>query len=183
MSRIYLPNASQFDVMNENLAKIANAITSGNDISTWAGIQKAVRIGVAPDLFPVGSQLSVNHKVYGTHMYDVVAHNHYKSAHDKNAHTMTLMCHDVLNKLQFDAPEALYYAKDGLAAGTYHFTLNSTYSSWAAGTYQFTLTNLFVTIHFIKNGFLSYLEICHSKISNKENSLDWENVYITVAVI
>ena len=42
---------------------------------------------------------------------------------------------------------------------------------------------LFVTIHFIKNGFLSYLEICHSKISNKENSLDWENVYITAAIV
>lgn len=141
MSKLYLPNASQFDLMNENLAKIANAIGSDIDISTWAGIQKAVRVGIAPDLMPVGTQLSVNHSVYGEMLYDVVAHNHFKSAHDKNAHTMTLMCHDNLATLvPFDAPEAFYYANTALSAGTYNFTLSSTYSSWEAGTYQFTLS-------------------------------------------
>ena len=96
MSKIYLPHAEQFDLMNENLSKIANALAMDMDISTWAGIQKAVRVGVAPDLIPVGTQLAVDHSVYGTHLYDVVAHNYFKSAHDKNAHTMTLMCHDAL---------------------------------------------------------------------------------------
>lgn len=143
MSKIYLPNASQFDLMNENLAKIANAIASDIDTSTWAGIQKAVRAGVAPDLFPIGTQLPVNHggKQY---MYDVVAHDYFKSAHDKNAHTMTLMCHDVMDKLQFDAREAFYCFEDEegaeLGEGTYNFTLANTYGSWEKGTYQFTLT-------------------------------------------
>lgn len=45
------------------------------------------------------------------------------------------------------------------------------------------LVLLFIAIHLIKNGFLSYLEIDHSKISNKENSLDWENVYITLTTV
>lgn len=146
MSKIYLPNASQFDLMNENLAKIANAIASDIDTSTWAGIQKAVRAGVAPDLFPVGTQLSVKHTVYGEHMYDVVAHNYFKSAHDKNAHTMTLMCHDALTGLEYDAREAFYCFEDEegaeLGAGTYNFTLANTYGSWAGGTtYKFTLTS------------------------------------------
>lgn len=140
MSKIYLPHAEQFDLMNENLAKIANALASDIDLSTWAGIQKAVRVGVAPDLIPVGTQLSVNHSVYGEKLYDVVAHNHYKSAHDENAHTMTLMSHDILATVQFDSPEAFYYADVELPAGTYNFTLTTTYSSWVAGTYQFTLT-------------------------------------------
>ena len=36
--------------------------------------------------------------------------------------------------MQFDAPEAFYYAENGLAAGTYHFTIDST-------DYQFTLAS------------------------------------------
>lgn len=141
MGKIYLPHSEQFDLMNENLAKIANALASNIDLSTWAGIQKAVRVGVAPSLIPVGTQLKVSHSVYGDMMYDVVAHNHFKSAHDKNAHTMTLMCHDVLEKVQFDGREAFYYADHDISAGTYNFTLPEQYGSWAAGTYQFTLTS------------------------------------------
>ena len=141
MSKIYLPHSEQFDLMNENLAKIANALASDIDLSTWAGIQKAVRVGVAPNLIPVGTQLAVDHSVYGTHLYDVVAHNHFKSAHDENAHTMTLMCHDTIAYLPFDSKEAFYYADKELPAGTYNFTLATAYESWAAGTYQFTLTN------------------------------------------
>lgn len=141
MEKIYLPRADQFDLMNENLAKIANALCSNLDLTSWSGIQKAVRIGVAPDLIPVGTQLAVNHSVYGTHLYDVVAHNHFKSAHDKNAHTMTLMCHDNLEGVQFDSSEAFYHADAELPAGTYNFTIESAYSSWSAGTYQFTLLN------------------------------------------
>lgn len=45
------------------------------------------------------------------------------------------------------------------------------------------LVLLFIAIYLIKNGFLSYLEIDHSKISNKENSLDWENVYISLTTV
>lgn len=141
MSRIYLPRAEQLDLMNENLAKIANALASNIDLSTWAGIQKAVRVGVAPDLIPVGTQLTVRHSVYGEKLYDVVAHNHFKSAHDENAHTMTLMCHDTIAYLPFDSKEAFYYVDKELPAGTYNFTLATAYESWAAGTYQFTLKN------------------------------------------
>lgn len=140
MSKIYLPHAAQFDEMNENLSKIANALSSDIDISTWAGIQKAVRIGVAPDLIPVGTQLLVTHSVFGDMLYDVVAHNYYKSAYDENAHTMTLMCHDQIGVVQFDSAEAFYYAESELPAGTYNVTLNEEYSSWLPGTYQFTLT-------------------------------------------
>ena len=140
MSKIYLPHAEQFDIIKEHLRTIANALSMDMDISTWEGIQKAVRVGVAPDLIPVGTQLTVNHSVYGDMLFDVVAHNHYKSAYDENAHTMTLMSHKVIEKVQYDSPEAFYYAEAELPAGTYNFTIATTLSSWAAGTYQFTLT-------------------------------------------
>ena len=140
MSRIYLPTSEQMDTMNANLAKIAAAVGSQVDISTWAGIQKAVRSGIAKDILPVGTQLAVNHSVYGTRLFDVVAHDYLKSVHDENAHTMTIQQHDLLPSTQFDASEAFYYAEAELPAGTYNFTLATAYSSWAEGTYQFTLT-------------------------------------------
>ena len=140
MSKLFLPTKEQMDVMNENLAKIAAAVGSQVDISTWEGIQKAVRSGIAKDILPVGSQLAVNHSVYGTRLFDVVAHDYLKSVHDENAHTMTIQQHDLLPSIQFDAIEAFYYAEAELPAGTYNFTLATAYSSWAEGTYQFTLT-------------------------------------------
>lgn len=141
MGKVYLPHAEQFDEMNETLARIANAISADIDVSTWSGIQRAVRVGIAPSIIPVGTQLIVKHAVYGDMLYDVVAHNHFKSEHDKNAHTMTLMCHGILpTSIQYDALEAFYYADVALPAGDYSFTLSSTYLSLAAGTYYFTLT-------------------------------------------
>lgn len=140
MSKLFLPTKEQMDVMNENLAKIAAAVGSQVDISTWEGIQKAVRSGIAKDILPVGSQLAVNHSVYGTRLFDVVAHDYLKSVHDENAHTMTIQQHDLLPGTQFDASEAFYYAEAELPAGTYNFTLATAYVSWAEGTYQFTLT-------------------------------------------
>ena len=140
MSKLFLPTKEQMDVMNENLAKIAAAVGSQVDISTWEGIQKAVRSGIAKDILPVGSQLAVNHSVYGTRLFDVVAHDYLKSVHDENAHTMTIQQHDLLPATQFDASEAFYYAEAELPAGTYNFTLATAYSSWTEGTYQFTLT-------------------------------------------
>ena len=50
--KIFFPNSGQFDKMNENLEKIAKAVGSQVDISTWGGIQKAVRAGIAPDILP-----------------------------------------------------------------------------------------------------------------------------------
>lgn len=140
MSKLFLPTKEQMDTMNENLAKIAAAVGSQVDISTWAGIQKAVRSGIAKDILPVGTQLAVNHSVYGTHLFDVVAHDYLKSVYDENAHTMTIQQHDLLTSFQFDASEAFYYAEAELPAGTYNFTIATAYGSWVEGTYQFTLT-------------------------------------------
>lgn len=135
-----IPNYEQWATLNDYLNGIAVALGSQTDITTWEGIQRAVRLGVAPDVFPIGTQFKVNHSVYGEKLYDVVAHNHFKSVKDETAPTMTLMCHEVLPSLTYSAPEAFYYADSKLPAGTYKFTLDTTYTSWEAGTYQFTLT-------------------------------------------
>lgn len=136
-----IPSYEQWAKMNQYLNSIAVNLGSDVDVSTWAGVQKAVRLGIAPVLFPIGSQLKVNHSVYGEHLYDVVAHDYFKSAKNENAHTMTIMCHNSVDSLSFDGTEAFYCAETGLTAGTYHFTLESDYADWKAGAYQFTLKN------------------------------------------
>ena len=63
--------------------------------------------------------------------------------HDKTKqYGMILQSEKLLYYLQFDEREAFYYAPDGLAAGTYHFTLGA--HTWVSGdvgkVFQFTLT-------------------------------------------
>ena len=63
--------------------------------------------------------------------------------HDKTKqYGMILQSEKLLYNLQFDEREAFYYAPDGLAAGTYHFTLGA--HIWVSGdvgkVFQFTLT-------------------------------------------
>lgn len=139
-NEVYFPNSEQFDLMNVNLARIASSIEGGGDFTGFEGMQRAVRSGLGPTQFPVGAQFTVTHSVFGTRVCEVLAHDYLKSAHDANAHTMTCRFKNLLPAIQFDAPEAFYYAEESIPAGTYHFQLTAAYSSWAAGTYQFTLT-------------------------------------------
>lgn len=141
MSMIYLPTADQMDETVDSLSKIAKALGSKVDVSSWENIRKAVKLGVAPEVLPIGTQLVASHSKYGDMVFDVVAHNYFKSVDDENAPTMTLLAHDCIEQLQFDNREAFYYAENGLSAGTYHFTIAEKHSNWAAGTYQFTLIN------------------------------------------
>lgn len=138
---VYFPYSEQFDEMNANLLRIANSIEGGGDFTGWDGMQRAVRAGLAPSEFPVGSQFTLTHTVFGTRVCEVLAHDYLKSAHDANAHTMTCRIKSLLPAIQFDSPEAFFFADEAIPAGTYHFTISETYSSWAAGTYQFTLAN------------------------------------------
>jgi hypothetical protein len=139
MSKVYLPTAEQMDTTLYNLSRIAGALGDNADVSTWAGIERAVKSGIASQLFPIGSQFTVSHSVYGDMLFDVVAHDYFKSVDNENAHTMTLLCHDIIESMQYDSAEAFHYAENELKAGTYNFTHDS-FGNWSAGTYQFTLT-------------------------------------------
>ena len=139
MARVYFPNSDQFDLMNENLAKIAAAVGSQVDLSTWNGIRKAVLARIAPDVIPVGTLLTVTHSVYGDKPWVVLGHNVHKNAHNEDSPTMTIGSVPVLGTLQFDAPESICQVNSDLPAGTYHFTITA-YDQWTAGTYQFITT-------------------------------------------
>ena len=113
----------------------------------WTGIRNAVRMGLGPTFFPVGYEFSTYDSDTGTDIIWVVrAHDHHAAADSTLTHTMTLETKYVYSnangtyrEVQFCAPEALYYAEEGLAAGTYNFTWEYTIGAMEAGTYQFTL--------------------------------------------
>lgn len=143
-----MSNITEPIILDKTGREIADAIKllavaqgGAPEFDNWQQIRTAVAMGMGPKYLPVGTQLQVNHSVYGTHLFNVVAHDYLKSSRDPNAHTMTLLQHDLLPiTAQYDAPQAFYYASVPLAAGTYNVTLGDTYSSWEAGTYQFTLS-------------------------------------------
>ena len=139
---VNIPRETTMQGIRDALEMIAVAQTSqGTDITSWAGVEQAVRHGLGPVAFPVGAQLTANHTKYGKLVWDVVAHDNAKNPFDANAHTMTLLLHTAIPSIQFDGVEALYVAPSGLAAGTYHFTIPDWDAQYGGNaTYQFTTT-------------------------------------------
>lgn len=130
---------------------LVKVLASGWNINDFKTVQELVRGGGGKRYFPVGTQFAVPHSAYGggTVIFDVVAHDVYRNPNDPDAHTMTLLMHDVINGRMVGNTEAMYAVNaevwpDGLPAGTYHFTLLPGWEeSYGGGkTYQFTTTVL-----------------------------------------
>lgn len=117
-------------------------------VAGWPGVVNAVRLGHGPALFPVGYEFTTPDSDTGNDIvWRVVGHDHHKAADPKLEHTMTLemkyaysTASGTYKSMQFDAPEALYYAEDGLPAGTYNFTLMAGYDLDYGGGKTFTFT-------------------------------------------
>ena len=124
-------------------------ISNAGDLNDPTTMARLVRAGMGETAYPVGSQVTVTHSVYGDLVFDVVAHNFHKKTGDEDAPTMTLMMHDTIPDISFDAAELLWANTTGkaLPAGTYNFALyygGYSYSMMIVtdtdGTYQFTTT-------------------------------------------
>lgn len=103
-------------------------------VESWADVQKIVRAGMASKIFSIGDQLTCQRDGVNL-VWDVIGIDHDTPADPQFTHSLTLQLHDCFPTiLQFDAPEAFYYAASSLAAGTYNFTFSGT-------SYQFTLAN------------------------------------------
>lgn len=116
---------------------------SAFDVSSWASVQQLVRAGLHDKYFAVGDQL-VCQKGSTNITWDIIGFDHDTPVDQQLTHSMTLQLHDCLpSTMQYDAPEALYYVENGLAAGTYNFTIQDDYDTEHGGgkTYQFTLSN------------------------------------------
>lgn len=142
------------DVTNADNGKILTVV-DGNwtavepTITTWEKVQLIVRAGLAPRYFPVGYEFVTHDSTEDTDIiWRVVGYDTIKAADESLTHTMILENKYAYSKdsgaavnIPYSFQEALYYAENGLAAGTYHFTLTNEYLADGGGkTYSFTLT-------------------------------------------
>ena len=73
--------------------------------------------------------------------WDILDYDHdevYKADGTRAKHTVTIQTHDIINELQYSARQAAFAFPDGLAAGTYHFTVGA--HPWVAGDINKVLT-------------------------------------------
>lgn len=135
--------AAKLDELNGHLSDIAAAQIKGTKVTSWKTVQRLVRAGVADKAFAIGDQLTCS-KGDDVLTWDIIGIDVDTPADSQYTHSMTLQLHDCLpNSMQFDAPEAMYYAAEELAAGTYHVTPTGGFNTTGMGngkTYQFPLT-------------------------------------------
>lgn len=126
-----------FDMMKymyEKLKEEIDTLASVIPVTSWADVQSLVRNGLASKVFAIGDQLTCQ-RGNGTLVWDIIGIDHDTPADPQFTHSLTLQLHDCFpTVMQFDAPEAFYYAASSLTAGTYNFTFGGT-------SYQFTLAN------------------------------------------
>ena len=118
-------------------------------VNTWSDIKNAIRLGLGEKLFPVGYEFTtLDADTTQNIIWVVRAHDHHTAANNKLTHTMTLETKNVYSlssraqkAVQYDAPEAFYYAEQGLTAGTYNITISNQlwYTADNGKTFQFTL--------------------------------------------
>ena len=139
---------------------------------SWNDVQKLVRLGLASRVFSIGDQLVCQRNGENL-VWDIIGIDHDTPTDTKLTHSLTLQLHDCLpTTMQYDAPEALYYAKTELEAGTYHFTIQSGYDETYGGgkTYQFTLTKPVPAGGQITFGWSYNTQASEAKITTYENS-------------
>lgn len=126
--------------INKNLYNISAGLASTFDKETWDGVQKIVRSGMAPIVFPIGHLFKVDMADGSTQDYYVVAHDFYKSSSSNQAHTMTLASRDAVDVGGFSYQQAMFgRSDDTLPPGDYWFTIPESVSSWESGDYYITL--------------------------------------------
>lgn len=135
--------SEKMDTQNALLLALVEAQGGTAKPTSWANVQALVRAGLHKKVFAIGDQL-VCQKGSSNITWDVIGIDHDTPADSQFTHSLTLQLHDCLSsQMQVDAPEALYYAENGLSAGTYHFTIQGSYTpiGGTSKTYCFTLAS------------------------------------------
>lgn len=113
------------------------AKNSIGDFSSYADIRNVVRAGLASTFLTVGDQITTDYLAADGKTYAAP----WDVKHIDDTGVYFGMHYAIPEDMQFDAPEAIYYAGTELAAGTYHITVGAAYGGgWKAGqNIQFTL--------------------------------------------
>lgn len=91
---------------------------------------------------PAHGDAVIVHEATAKLTFDIIGIDHDTPSDTQFEHSLTLQLHDCIAELQYDAAEALFAFPSGLTAGTYYFTIDSTYDTASNdySGYQFTLT-------------------------------------------
>lgn len=121
---------------NQILAMIAGKVSS--QPQSYADIKRLIRAGVASSFLDVGDQITTDYAAADGKTYSAP----WDVKHIDDTGVYFGMHYAIPEDVQFDAPEAIYYAADGLATGTYHISVGAAYGDgWKSGqNIQFTLT-------------------------------------------
>lgn len=125
---------------------LLHVLVRGQVFDSWGQIQELVKRGLAQQYFKIGDQFEVNwtkgetvHKL----PFDVVSFDPVlKEGVSDPVPGLWLQSHYAMDGVQFDASEAIYVTTVALPAGTYNFTIGTTWGSncIAGKVYQFTTT-------------------------------------------
>lgn len=108
------------------------------NFQNYADIRNVIRAGLAKSFLGVGDQIVTPYAIEGGSTYQAP----WDVKHIAEDGVYFGMHYAIPDDMQYDAPEAIYYAPDGLAAGTYNIKIGSVYGDgWKANaSIQFTLT-------------------------------------------
>ena len=116
------------------------------DGAEWHYLNAAVQLaeyGITITGMPRHGDAIIVHETAAKLAFDVIGINHDTPSDSQYEYSLTLQLHDCIAELQFCARQALFAFPEGLAAGTYHFTIGAQpwYTSDVNKTVQFTLAN------------------------------------------
>lgn len=126
------------DTLREGVEVLKSIAVNGLPrLLTFADLKRAIRAGYAKVFFDVGDQITTNYAAADGKTYSAP----WDVKHIDDTGVYFGMHYAIPEDVQFDAPEAIYYAETELAAGTYHIAVGATYGDgWKAGqNIQFTL--------------------------------------------
>lgn len=116
------------------------------DGAEWHYLNAAVQLaeyGITVTGTPRHGDAIIVHETAAKLAFDVIGINHDTPSDSQYEYSLTLQLHDCIAELQFCARQALFAFPEGLAAGTYHFTIGAQpwYTSDVNKTVQFTLAS------------------------------------------
>lgn len=126
------------DTLREGVEVLKSIAANGLPrLLTFADLKRAIRAGYAKVFFDVGDQIITDYAAQDGKTYAAP----WDVKHIDDTGVYFGMHYAIPEDMQFDAPEAVYYAENELAAGTYHIAVGADYGDgWKAGqSIQFTL--------------------------------------------
>lgn len=110
-------------------------------VTSWREVQRNVKLGRGPVLYPIHTVFNVRHKKFGSIPFEVVAHDVDADPDDGSAHTMTLLMLEGLfrdsTSYAFDEVEKLCILTSALAADHYFIDVGALSTSQASGGYGY----------------------------------------------